>query len=136
MINFYNETDFILKDKENLISWIEKIIRINDALLDEINYIFCNDNYLLKINQDFLEHDYFTDIITFDNSIGNTLSADIYISIDRVIDNSKIFGVHFDNELRRVLIHGILHLLGYKDKTKDEQSIMTKLENDALALYI
>ena len=136
MINFYNETDFILKDKENLISWIEKIIRINDALLDEINYIFCNDNYLLKINQDFLEHDYFTDIITFDNSIGNTLSADIYISIDRVIDNAKIFDVHFDNELRRVLIHGILHLLGYKDKTKDEQSIMTKLENDALALYI
>ncbi|APD06795.1 endoribonuclease YbeY [Flavobacteriaceae bacterium UJ101] len=135
MIYFFSENNFVLKNQKTIISWIEKIVSLHQGEIEQINYIFCDDDYLLKINQDFLQHDYYTDIITFDNSIGKKIEGEIFISTDRIEDNSCHFKVSFEEELRRVLIHGILHLLGFKDKTEDQQKQMTQKENEALQLY-
>ena len=100
-----------------------------------INYVFCDDKYLLKINQHFLNHDTYTDIISFDNSMGNELHGDIFISTERVRENAIIFEVSFEEELRRVLVHGVLHLCGYKDKTKEESDLMRSKEDEKLAMF-
>lgn len=133
MISFNYETNFKL-DKESLVSaWISKTIKEENRKEGAVNYIFCSDDYLHKLNVDFLEHDTLTDIISFDYSVGNELHGDIYISVDRVRDNSKEFKTSFNDEIARVIIHGILHYCGYKDKSEEEQNIMTKKEDYYLA---
>ena len=133
MIDFHYETDFKLDNEENLISWIDKVISKDDFKVDEINYIFCDDEYLHKLNVQFLNHDTLTDIISFDNSVGKTLSGDIFISVERVKDNAKDFGNTFDEELARVIIHGVLHFMGFKDKSDEEAKEMRNQENNALS---
>ncbi len=117
-------------------NWIREIIHKEGYQLDQINYIFCSDPYLKTINKQFLDHDYFTDIITFNHAIESTdpIEADIYISMDRVSENASTFEVKFQNELLRVIIHGILHLLGYDDKTSTQQKEMRKKEEACLSL--
>ncbi|MFY0628882.1 MAG: rRNA maturation RNase YbeY [Flavobacteriaceae bacterium] len=134
MITFNYETDFILKNEEKLSSWISNIIDLEESELGEINYIFCDDNYLLKINLQFLEHDTFTDIISFDYTLGKVINGDIYVSVERVKENAQKYNVTFDNELHRVIIHGVLHYLGFKDKTEEEKQQMRDKENTALLI--
>ena len=129
MINFFSETGFELDEATELSVKLERLI-INEGFnLGEINYIFCDDNYLLEVNKEYLNHDYYTDIISFDYSENKMISGDIFISIDRVFENSKSFKKTFDNELRRVMFHGLLHFCGYKDKTDSEKEKMRKKED-------
>lgn len=134
MITFNYETDFALDDEEQIISWIEKVIQKEGYKVGEINYIFCTDSYLHKINVEFLQHDTYTDIISFDYTLGKTISGDIYISIDRVKENAQEYSVSFTEELHRVMIHGILHYAGYKDKTEDEKTVMRNKENESVLI--
>jgi len=132
-INFYNEhIDFKLKNKSNLKRWIKQIIELEKKTLGTINYIFTSDEELLQKNIQFLNHSTLTDIITFDYFEGKHLNGDIFISIERVMENAKKFAVTFEEELHRVIIHGALHLCGYKDKTKLDAETMRKKENWAL----
>ena len=128
-IYFHSECDFQLKDIESITKWLKVAISREDKELGEINYIFCDDQYLLKKNQKYLQHDTFTDIITFDYTEENRLSADIFISIERVKENAINFALPFETELRRVIIHGVLHLIGYKDKSEEDAEIMRSKEN-------
>ena len=133
MISFNYETEFILNTEKDISAWVSFVILEEKCKLGEINYIFCDDNYLHKINLDFLNHDTLTDIISFDYSVGKELHGDIYISIERVMDNAKDFKTNFDDELARVIIHGVLHYCGYKDKSAVEQTIMRAKENHYLS---
>ena len=133
MIIFNSENDFTLKNSAKISSWIEEVISSNGFELLEINYIFCNDDYLNKINIEFLQHDTYTDVISFDYSLGKQISGDIYISTERVLDNTEKFKTTFDNELHRVMIHGVLHYMGYKDKTEKEKQVMRNKENNCLS---
>jgi len=134
MISFNYETAFQLEN-ENLISnWISKVIIAEGFKEDEINYIFCDDNYLHKLNVEFLNHDTLTDIISFDYSVGKTIQGDIFISIERVKDNANDFKVAFLEELHRVIVHGVLHYCGYKDKSSEDAKAMRQKENDYLNL--
>lgn len=133
MINFNYETDFKLHSEEAISNWIVEAIRLENHKLEEINYVFCNDEYLHKLNVEFLNHDTLTDIISFDYSIGKIVQGDIFISIERVADNAKNFNVPFEEELHRVIIHGVLHYCGYKDKSDSEMALMRKKENHYLA---
>ena len=132
MITFNYETPFQLNNEKIISDWILKIISDNGFELGEINYIFCDDEYLHKLNVEFLQHDTLTDIISFDNTLGKIIGGDIFISIERVEDNAKDFNVSFIEELNRVMIHGILHYLGFKDKTAEDKKIMRSQENNAL----
>lgn len=116
--------------------WLEDIILSEEKKIGDINYIFCDDEYLLKINQDYLQHDYYTDIITFDYVKGKTISGEIFVSLQRISDNASTLSKNYEEELRRVLAHGILHLSGYKDKTEDEEQLMRRKEDFYLAKYI
>ncbi len=122
-------------DEEAHISWLSKTIISEEKTEGDISYLFCTDEYLLKVNQEFLDHDTYTDIITFDNSIGNIVGADICISIDRVKENALEFDVSFEDELRRVLVHGVLHICGYKDKSDSEAALMRFKENEKMATF-
>ncbi len=133
MISFYSETNFILKNQTEVSSWLSAIITSYEKEEGELIYIFCDDAYLLKLNQQFLNHDTLTDIISFDSTLGNLIGGEIYISIERVIDNAKLFKQHFIDELHRVMIHGVLHFIGFKDQTENEQIAMRNAENKALA---
>lgn len=136
-IQFFNEEiDFKLSHKSAVRKWITHIISVEGQSIDELNIIFCSDDYLLNINQQYLDHDYFTDIITFDNreETGHPISSDIFISIDRVRDNANNLSLPFTSELHRVIIHGVLHLLGQGDKTKDQKAEMSKREEASLSL--
>jgi rRNA maturation RNase YbeY len=133
MITFNYETNFILKDENLLENWIENLVHNNNFTISEINYIFCDDAYLHKLNVEFLQHDTLTDIISFDNTIGKQICGDIFISIERVKDNAKDYKVSFDDELHRVMIHGVLHYMGLKDKSDDEKLEMRIAENNALS---
>lgn len=135
-IYYHSECDFQLQNEDSISEWLKHAVRLEKKALGEINYIFCDDEYLLKKNQDFLNHDTLTDIITFDYSEENKLSADIFISIERVKENALIFAVPFEKELKRVIIHGILHLIGYKDKSEEETKTMRSKENFYLAITI
>ena len=128
-IYYHSECDFQLKDDESITKWLKDAISTEDKELGEINYIFCDDQYLLKKNQEYLQHDTFTDIIAFDYTEENRLSADIFISIERVKENAINFAVPFETELRRVIIHGVLHLMGYKDKSEEDAETMRSKEN-------
>ena len=134
-INFYSENEFKLEDEARYASWIENVITSEGRTLEEISYIFCDDEYLLKINIEYLDHDTYTDIITFDYSAGKILQGEIYISTDRVRENSETFNVKFEDELRRVLSHGVLHLCGYKDKTEEEAALMRSKEEEKMKLF-
>ena len=129
MINFNYETEFNLANSEGEIKRISDTIKEENHNLGEINYIFCSDDYLHKINVEFLNHDTLTDIISFDYTVGKEVHGDIYISIDRVKDNASDFNTDFANELARVMIHGILHYCGYKDKTEKDAELMRSKED-------
>lgn len=133
MISFNYETDFSLDNESALETWISGVIKEEGCELEEVNYIFCDDAYLHKLNVEFLNHDTLTDIISFDYSVGKSIQGDIYISIERVVDNAADFGVMVHEELHRVMVHGILHYCGYKDKSKKEASLMRSKENHYLA---
>lgn len=128
MIEFNYETDFYLSNEEKYRNWILSSVEIYEKEIGEINYYFYNDQGLLKINQEHLNHDDYTDIISFDYSIGKIISGDICISIERVLENSKTYKSDFEDELARVMIHGILHFMGYKDKTDIDIFEMRKKE--------
>lgn len=129
MISFNYETDLQLDNEEDLSQWISSTITEEGFSEGEINYIFCDDAYLLDLNIEFLDHDTLTDIISFDYTLGKLISGDVYISVERVRENASDFKVTFENELSRVLIHGILHYCGYKDKTEEEAAMMRSKEN-------
>lgn len=135
MILFHTDSSikFNLSYKRPYKSWISDIILSYKKNIGDINYIFCSDEKILEINKEFLQHDYYTDIISFDYCEGNLISGDIYISIDTVKSNSIKYNTHFTEELHRVLIHGVLHFIGFKDKSKSDASKMREAENKALA---
>lgn len=136
MISFQNlSIPFKLKEKTNLKLWIKTIIDKEKHTLGTINYMFCTDDELLEINIKHLNHNTLTDIITFDYTEDKKISSDIFISVDRVLENAQKFEVTFEEELHRVMIHGILHLCGYKDKSKPDAELMRKKENWALKLF-
>lgn len=135
-IHFFEEDiSFRLNHPRKTANWIKRIIQKEKRILDVINYIFCSDEYLFLLNKEYLHHNTYTDIITFDSSEDSTrVSGDIFISIDRVKENAIKLQVSFDSELHRVLIHGVLHLLGYKDKTDSQKTNMRNKENAYLSL--
>jgi rRNA maturation RNase YbeY len=135
MVSFNNQgISFKLKDKTKLKQWIKTITEKENHRLGTINYIFCTDDELLEINIRHLNHNTLTDIITFDYTENKIINSDIFISVDRVTENARKFKVSFEEELHRVMIHGILHLCGYKDKSKADAELMRKKENWALKL--
>ena len=134
MIEFYSETDFNIEDTKALSHWISEIILHENHELGDLTYVFCDDAYLHKLNVQFLNHDTLTDIISFDNSLGKQIHGEIYISVERVKENAATYQVAFLEELHRVIIHGVLHFCGYKDKTKKQQETMSCKENEALDL--
>ena len=135
MINFNYETDFRLENEAQYSGWLSRIISSENKKEGEINYIFCNDEYLHKINLEYLKHDDLTDIISFDYSVGNELNGDIFISVERVAENAIEFNVLITEELQRVMCHGILHYCGYKDKSDAEEKIMRQKEEEKMALF-
>lgn len=129
-IQYCNEDLAVPKfQKRKITRWIKETITSEGKTLGDISFIFCSDTYLLEVNKQYLNHDYFTDIITFDYVEGNLISGDIFISCDRVKENAAEFKTGFDNELFRIIIHGVLHLLGYKDKSKKDKLLMTEKED-------
>jgi len=132
VITFNSETSFTLKNQNKLVKWIGDVVSSEGFQVAEINYIFCDDSYLNKINQEFLNHDTFTDIISFDYTLGKEVGGDIFISTERVLENAEKFNEVFENELYRVMIHGILHFMGYKDKTKKEKTLMRTKEDEKI----
>jgi len=129
-ICYFNEDVPFPKIKKRICSnWIKDVIVSEDKSIGDISFIFCSDNYLLDVNRKYLDHDYFTDIITFDYVEGIVISGDIFISLDRVKENSNTFNISYLAELNRILVHGILHLLGYKDKLKEDKKLMTEKED-------
>ncbi len=135
MINFNYENEFILENEAAVASWLSAVIISENKKEGEINYIFCDDEYLHKINVEYLDHDTLTDIISFDYTMGNELSGDIFVSIERVIDNATDFEVSFEEELKRVLVHGVLHYCGYKDKGDEDERIMRIKEDEKIAMF-
>lgn len=129
MIQFFFENTDEITLAPNLNQWLESLILSEQKKIGDINYIFCDDEHLLQINRDYLQHDYYTDIITFDYVKGKTISGDIFVSLPRVSDNAEAMSKDFESELHRVLAHGILHLCGYKDKTEDEITEMRNKED-------
>lgn len=135
MINYFSKNDFILKNKLKRKKWLKNVIEQEGCRLGDVNYIFCSDEQLLEINIQYLNHDFYTDIITFDYKENHLVSGDIFISIDRVKDNAIINYEEFDKELNRVMVHGILHIIGYKDKLEKDIKLMRKKENTYISLY-
>ena len=134
MIAFHYETSFELTNENFLNDWINTIVLSHGYTIGEINYIFCDDTYLHKLNLDFLQHDTLTDIISFDSTLGKLIGGDIFISVERVAENAKDYKVSFTNELHRVMIHGVLHYMGFKDKSIVDKKRMRKEEDNALFL--
>lgn len=135
MISYFSEdTDFILKGKTFNNNWLRLVIESEIRRAGNISIIFCSDNYILDVNLKYLQHDYFTDIITFDYCEGDKISGDLFISVDSVRENSAFYGTDFNDELNRVMVHGILHLIGYDDHTKKDQKLMRAKEDYYLSL--
>jgi rRNA maturation RNase YbeY len=135
MINFHYETKFGLEDRKNYTSWINNILVGEKAHLGDLSYIFCSDEYLIKLNQEYLGHDTYTDIVTFNYSEEDVISGEIYISVDRVKENAVKFDEDFNKELLRVMAHGVLHLLGYNDKSKNEKEEMKAKEDEKINMF-
>ena len=134
MITFHSLLEFELSFEKNVAKWIEFTIDQEGREMGEIAYVFCTDEYLLEKNIKYLKHNTLTDIISFDYSIGELISGDIFISIERVMENTDLLNVKFDNELHRVMIHGVLHFCGYKDKNRKDKNIMRSKEDYYLSL--
>lgn len=135
MISFFKEGVDVEFNEGAVSAWLVTIIDSEKKKVGDINFIFCNDDYLLEINKNYLNHDTYTDIISFDNSVGNELHGDIFISTERVVDNAAIYKVSESEELRRVMAHGLLHFCGYKDKTLEESELMRSKENEKLQMF-
>ena len=135
MISFNYETDFKLDNEAQYEDWISRIIESEGFDEGEINYIFCDDEYLHKINVEYLDHDTLTDIISFDYTVGNLIQGDIFVSVERVKDNANDFNVSFEEELKRVLSHGVLHYCGYKDKSPKDEALMRFKEEEKMQMF-
>jgi len=135
MITFNYESEFNLENESVFSNWIARIIESEEYLIGEINYIFCDDEYLHTINVQYLNHDTLTDIISFDYTEGKVISGDIFISTERVHDNAIDFNVSFNEELKRVMVHGVLHYCGYKDKSDSDVQIMRQKEEEKINLF-
>ena len=134
MIAFFTQdTDFRFKGKRLTSNWLKQVAVAEGRSVGDISIIFCSDNYLLDVNKKYLQHDYFTDIITFDYCEGSVLSGDLFISVDSVRENASFYGASFEDELNRVIVHGVLHLIGYDDHTDEEIAVMRSKENTYLA---
>ena len=133
-IQFSFQTNYPLKSRTKIKQWIKQVIEAKGKKTGNITYIFCDDEYLLEVNKQYLQHDYYTDVITFDYVENDLISGDIFISTDRVRENALAFGSSETEEIHRVIIHGALHLLGLKDKSEKEASQMRQAENEALKL--
>ena len=131
---YYEDCSFVYKGKIATRSWINRAVKENNKQLGLISIIFCSDNYILDVNQQYLQHDYFTDIITFDYCEGDRLSGDLFISVDTVRENALEYGTEFIDELNRVIVHGILHLIGYDDHSDEDIAVMRKKEDYYLSL--
>src|SRR5690554_1919787 len=134
MISYASQNDFTLSNEKEISLWIQEVITKEHLELGELSYVFCSDDFLHEMNLEYLEHDTLTDIITFDYREGQVISGEIYISTDRVAENAKEFSVSFEEELHRVMIHGILHISGYDDLSDTEEDQMRAKEDWALAL--
>ncbi|MCT4205016.1 rRNA maturation RNase YbeY [Elizabethkingia anophelis] len=135
MINYFYENVAPISNEEKRAEWLEKLILEEGKKPGDINYILCDDEFLLEINRQYLDHDYYTDIITFDYCKGKIISGDIFLSLQRVLDNASMLETKQEEELNRVLAHGILHLCGYKDKTEEEQKTMRSKEDYYIGKY-
>lgn len=135
MISFNYETEFQLEDEARYETWLSRVIVSEGKKEGEVSYIFCDDDYLLEINKQYLNHDTLTDIISFDYTMGNEIGGDIFISVERVRDNAVDFKVSFEEELRRVMAHGVLHYCGYKDKTEADEQLMRSKEEEKIAMF-
>ncbi len=135
MIDFVYNTDFKIKNHEVFSRWLVDVAAAENCLIHDLVFLFADDQELLAINKKHLKHNYFTDVITFGELEGDKISGNIAISVDRVLDNSKTYDVSFDEELKRVMVHGLLHIIGYNDKTKKEKLTMSQKETDALKMF-
>ena len=135
MISFNYENEFELPNEDQIATWISQVILSENKKEGEINYIFCDDEYLLNLNEQYLDHDTLTDIISFDYSIGNEIHGDIFISTERVLENADDFKVTFEEELQRVLVHGVLHYCGYKDKSEADEQLMRSKEDEKIKMF-
>ena len=135
MISYNYESDFTLGQEEQYSKWLSAVIESENKNEGEINYIFCDDEYLHKINMEYLQHDDLTDIISFDYCVGNELNGDIFISIERVAENAKEYEVEMETELLRVMAHGILHYCGYKDKSEEDATLMRSKEDEKMKMF-
>ena len=134
ILYYYEDIDFVFRNKTLNNRWLKLVAESEIRRIGDISIIFCSDNYILDVNQKYLQHDYFTDIITFDYCEGDRLSGDLFISIDSVRENALEYGTDFSDELNRVMVHGILHLIGYDDYTEEDIAMMRKKENYYLSL--
>jgi rRNA maturation RNase YbeY len=135
MISFNYETEFELGNEAALQNWISQVIVSEGKKEGDINYIFCDDAYLHKLNVEYLEHDTLTDVISFDYCVGKEIHGDIFISVERVADNAIDYNVSFANELKRVIVHGVLHYCGYKDKSPEEEAVMRRKEEEKILMF-
>lgn len=135
MISYNYESDFTLGNEEQYSQWLSAIIESENKGEGEINYIFCDDEYLHKINLEYLQHDDLTDIISFDYCVGNEINGDIFISVERVAENAKEYEVALETELLRVMAHGILHYCGYKDKSEEDATLMRSKEEEKMKMF-
>ena len=135
MIKYFSSTDFVITNKDELTLWLKSATKKEGRTLGELVFNFCSDESLSKINKEFLNHDTLTDVITFDYSSSKAVSGEVFISVDRVRENAKEFHQDFNNEIKRVMIHGVLHLCGYNDKTAKDKALMSDMENRHLAFF-
>ena len=135
MIDFVYNTDFQIENHRDFSRWLMEVAAAENCLIHDLVFLFVSDQELLAMNKKHLKHNYFTDVITFGELDGDKISGNIAISVDRVLDNSKTYGVRFDEELKRVMVHGLLHIIGYNDKTKKEKLTMSQKETDALKMF-
>ena len=132
---FYEDTDFNFRHKLETKRWLKFVAESEIRKIGDVNVIFCSDNYILDVNMKYLQHDYFTDIITFDYCEGSVLSGDLFISVDSVRDNASFYQTEFSEELKRVIVHGLLHLIGYDDHSDSEQKLMRSKEDYYLSQW-
>lgn len=132
MIEFNFDIDFKISNLDVLRDWIAKTVVSENKDLGQLSYTFCDDSFLHKLNVEFLNHDTFTDILTFDYGMGNEINGEIFISVDRVNENASLYQVTSENELHRVMVHGVFHLCGYKDESDEDQKLMRRKEDEAL----
>ena len=135
MIDFVYNTDFRLANKEVFSRWLISVANDEGYLIDTLVFLFVDDKEILEMNKKFLKHDYYTDVITFGDLEDKKISGDIAISIERVLDNSKTYAVEFEDELKRVMAHGLLHIMGYDDRKSNDKSVMSEKENKAIKMF-